>query len=118
MLSSIVTNRLAIIVDTSKNCNNFSIHPKFCDLEDCTLFVTKVLLNLDRFYSIMATMRCFKLCKSTIMDQFVIVRERIYRTEVSVVECKPFSVLLNFCFTNELCFLAVEDDRFGVKILR
>ena len=32
--------------------------------------VTKVLLNLDRFYSMLATIKHFKLWKSTIIDQF------------------------------------------------
>ena len=28
---------MSIIADISKNCHSFSIHLKFCDLEDCTL---------------------------------------------------------------------------------
>ena len=38
--------------------------------------VTEVLLNPDRFYSIMATMEYFKVWKSAIMDQFVTFRKR------------------------------------------
>ena len=40
--------------------------------------VTKVLLNLYRFYSILATTQCFRLWESVTMDQFVMFRERVY----------------------------------------
>ena len=39
--------------------------------------VTKVLLNLDRFYSILATTEYFKFWKSAIMHQFVTFRKRV-----------------------------------------
>ena len=41
--------------------------------------VTKVLLNLDRFYSILAMIRCFDSRKSAIMEQFVAFRNRAHK---------------------------------------
>ena len=41
-------------------------------------FFTKVLLNLGRLYSILATTQCFKLWKLAIMDQFVTFRRSVY----------------------------------------
>ena len=38
--------------------------------------VAQVLLNLDRFYSVLATIQYFRLWKSVIMDQFVTFRKR------------------------------------------
>ena len=40
--------------------------------------VTKVLLNLDIFYGILATTQYFKLWKSAIMDQFVMFRKIVF----------------------------------------
>ena len=65
------------MADTSKNCYNFSIHLKFYDFGRLYL-VTKVLLDLDRFYSILATIQYFKRWKSAIMDQFMTFRKRVY----------------------------------------
>ena len=59
----------SIMADTSKTCNNFRR----------LYLVTKVLLNCDRFYSILVTMQNFTLRKPTIMDQFVTFRKRVYR---------------------------------------
>ena len=42
--------------------------------------VTKVLLNLYRFCSILATTQYFRLLKSAIMDQFVTFLKRVYNT--------------------------------------
>ena len=69
----------SIMADTSKNCHRFSTELKFYDLEDYNL-VTKVLLNLDRFYSrpILATMQYFFTFRNpTIMDQFVTFGKRV-----------------------------------------
>ena len=41
--------------------------------------VTKVLRNFSWIYHIYATMQCFKLWESAIMDQFVMFRKRVYR---------------------------------------
>ena len=41
--------------------------------------VTKVLSNLNRFYSILTTIQSFKFRNSAIMDQFVTFRKRVYR---------------------------------------
>ena len=41
--------------------------------------VIKVFLNLDQFYSILATIQYFKLPKSAIMDQFVTFRKLVYK---------------------------------------
>ena len=68
------------MADISKNFYNFSVLLKFCALED---LVTKVLLNLDQFHSILATY--FKFWKSPIMDQFVTFRERVYNTTKNVL---------------------------------
>ena len=69
-----------MMADMLKNCCSFKIHLKLCDLEDWLLsalnsicephfflllskimdlpiFVTKVLLNRDRFYSILDTIK-------------------------------------------------------------
>ena len=43
--------------------------------------VTKVLLNLYQFYSILATIQYFKLWKSAIMNQF---HKRVYSFRISV----------------------------------
>ena len=40
--------------------------------------VTKVLINLNRFYVILATIQHFKFRKSAIMDQFVTFCKRVY----------------------------------------
>ena len=41
--------------------------------------VTKVLLNLDRFHNILVSIQYLKLWKSSIMDQFLTFRKRVYR---------------------------------------
>ena len=56
----------------------FSIHLKYCDWED--YLATNVLLNLDRFYSILATMKYFRVWKSAIMDHILTFRKRVYRS--------------------------------------
>ena len=90
----------SIIADTSKNCYNFSIHLKFCDLEE--YFVTKVLLNFDRFYSILATIQYFRLWKSAIMDHFVTFRERVYMCHANAF----LNSLCVCCSTKHLrCFI-------------
>ena len=66
-----------MMADASKNWYNFSIHLKFYDLEDCT-FVTDVLLNVDRFYSILAKIQYFEFWKFPIIDQSVTFRKRDY----------------------------------------
>ena len=65
------------MVDTSKNCHNFSTHLKSCDLADCN--IAKVLLNLNQFYSVMTAIQYFRLWKSDIMDQFMTFRNMVYR---------------------------------------
>ena len=62
------------MADTSKNFQNFSIHPNFAIWQ----IVTQAPLNRDRFYSmfILATIQYFKLWKSAMMDQFVTFREK------------------------------------------
>ena len=44
--------------------------------------VTKVLLNLDQFHNILATIQYFKFWKLAIMDQLVTFRKRVYRVNV------------------------------------
>ena len=58
-----------MMADTSKNCKNVSVHLNFCDL---------VLSNLDRFYSIFATIQYFEVWESAIMDKFMTFRKRVY----------------------------------------
>ena len=41
-------------------------------------FVTKILPDLDRFYSILATVQYFRFWKSAIMDQFVTFHKKVY----------------------------------------
>ena len=65
-----------MMIETTKNCYSFSVGLNICDLEDYTL-VTIVLLNLDRFYNIMATIHVvqyFRSRKSAIMEHFVTFR--------------------------------------------
>ena len=57
------------MVDTSKNCYNFWIDLNF--RFGRRYLATKLLLNIDRFHSILAAVQRFKLWKSAIMDQFV-----------------------------------------------
>ena len=69
---------------------------KFCD------FVTNVLLNSERFYSILATIQYFRLLKSAIMDQFVTFRIIVYW---NLAKCKSLSYnssyfLGNTCLEN------------------
>ena len=84
MSSCIATIRLVHSGGYIQNC--FSIHLKFCDSEYRVLCpVTKVLLNLAQFYSILAAINYFKLWKSAIMDQFVTFRKRVYNKGMNVV---------------------------------
>ena len=55
--------------------------------------MTKVLQNLDLFYSILATIQYFTRWKSAIMDPFVTFRKRVY---------SPFPMIFRFLF---ICFL-------------
>ena len=66
--------------------------------------VTKVLLNLDRFYSILATIQYFKLQESVIMDQFVTCRKRVYCviSPNRVLGAKPCSHTYIFRYVTEV----------------
>ena len=98
MSSCIATSRL---VDNDgrihpKNRYNFSVHLDILSFGGLYL-VNKVLLNLDRFYSILTTIQYFKLKKSAIMDQLVTFRKRVYRLSqlfsywLSVQQCFPMN---------------------------
>ena len=54
----------------------------------------KFLLNLDRFYSILATIQYFEFWNSGIMDQFVTFYKRVYT--VSIISI--LSRALNTCY--------------------
>ena len=86
MSSCVATSRLVHDGGYIQNCYNFSIHLKFCDFGRL-YFVTKVLLNLDRFHTVLATMQRFIFWKSAIMDQFLTCRKRVYK--------KVFNFILN-----------------------
>ena len=51
--------------------------------------MTKVLLNLDKFYSILAAIQYIKFLKSAIMDQFVTFRERVFIKLLVIQQTQP-----------------------------
>ena len=59
--------------------------------------ITKFLLNLDEFYSILAATQHFKLYKSTIMDQFVTFPKGIYRNKKTAEHSKVKKTLSTSC---------------------
>ena len=67
------------MVDTFKNSHNILIRLRLRDVEDCTCNYrfTKFQLNFKGF--IKATIQCFELWKSAIMDQSVTFRKRVYK---------------------------------------
>ena len=67
------------MADAFKKCYSFPVHLKFCNSGRLYL-LNKVLLNLDRFYSILATIQYLKVRKSFIMDEFATFHKRIYRS--------------------------------------
>ena len=76
-------------IETSRLVHNGGYIPKLLQLLNSPeilwferlCLVTRVLLNLDRFYSILATIQCFK---SAILDQFVTFCIRVYNTWVGM----------------------------------